>query len=132
MFRYESHFASFRYSTASPMLRSSGSAEIGDQLAVDVDVAQPQAVYVFQHVGLFHTLQIAIDQVNVPDGSILESAKIQGVLRPFRREIAKIHVADDWRELPRLAFLIEEVNREAGLRHLSHFDIADMDVFQHS
>src|SRR5713226_7810428 len=75
-----------------------------DKLAVDANVAQLKVLYVLNHARLGDALEIAINQANVLDWSVFESAQVKSILRSLHRKIPKLDVADHGDKLARLSF----------------------------
>src|SRR5215472_5407022 len=98
------------------------------KLAVNVNVAEREIVYVLDDVGLGDTFKVTIGKADAFDRRVLEAAKIQRILRLVSREIADVYVAHDRSKFTIRPFFIEEIDRQSSHGNFSDLNVADVYV----
>jgi hypothetical protein len=83
---------------------------------------------VLEKIGSFEILEIAVFEIDIPDGRAFVAPQIEAVPAFFGGDIAHVHIADDRSKTISVSFLIEKIDTEDRVANLTHLDVSQTDV----
>src|SRR6266545_2064035 len=100
--------------------------DVLNQLPIDANIAQFQALDIPYNAGLLYILKAAVFKAQVENRSMLESLNIQGMFAFAAFQISDRKVAHHRCEFALLSFFIVEVDGDCGVCDLAHLDISEV------
>src|SRR5438552_2231912 len=94
------------------------------QSAIDRRILKREPLDVLGHTSFRDVLEPAVDDPHVLNRRGGKPAEIDRVSARLTRDTLQLDVARDWGEWTFVSFLIEEIDREHGVRNLPDRDVA--------